>query len=270
MDSIKILGIEFYAYHGVFEEEKINGQIFTIDCEFFLDTSMSGDDLEKTVNYGSVALDIANFAKENRYDLLESLANELSKHILIKYTHINRLILSIHKPNAPIQTKFDDVVLKIERKRVVGYLGIGSNLGDRMKNLEMVSEIIDESPYINLLTKSSVIETKPYGVEDQPNFLNAVLKIETIFTPYELLYFCKKIEKIAGRKATRRWGERSLDVDILMYGQEVVFTDTLIIPHAEMHIREFVLGPLAEIEPYLVHPIKKENVVEMLEKIKRG
>ncbi|WP_101772218.1 2-amino-4-hydroxy-6-hydroxymethyldihydropteridine diphosphokinase [Peptostreptococcus faecalis] len=268
MDTINIKGIEFYGYHGVLDSEKKLGQMFSIDCVIGLDTSISGDDINNTVNYGDVSLKIVEFCKNNAFDLLEALVNNLSKYLLKTYPLIEELTVTVHKPHAPIATKFDDVSLTVTRKWITCYLAIGSNLGDKTENLDLVSKEINADEYISEISKSSYIETAPYGVEDQPNFLNGAIKVRTLYTPYELLRFCKSIEKKAKREKTRHWGERTLDVDILMHGNEIIFEDDLKIPHPEMHLRDFVLEPLYEIEPYLIHPIKKESVSELLKKIK--
>lgn len=268
MDKIKITGLEFFAYHGVLESEKELGQIFSIDCEFTLNTALCNDDLSKTVNYGQVSIDIVKFSTENRFDLLETLANNLCKHILIKYPLIKDITLTIHKPHAPISTKFSDVSLTVTRGWKTAYLGIGSNLGNTKENLDFVWEEIINSPYIQGISKSDYITTKPYGVTDQPDFLNGAIKIQTILTPYELLEFCQGLEQAKGRVRLRHWGERTLDVDILMYENKVVFEEKLIIPHPELHLRSFVLIPLAQIEPYLIHPIKNKNISELLKEIK--
>jgi dihydroneopterin aldolase/2-amino-4-hydroxy-6-hydroxymethyldihydropteridine diphosphokinase len=117
------------------------------------------------------------------------------------------------------------------------------------------------------LAKSSYIETAPYGVTDQPPFLNAAIKIKSTYTPRQLLAFCKKTEELAGRVKTRPWGERTLDVDILMYENEVIFTEELIIPHPEMHYRSFVLKPLCEIDPYLLHPVQRMTIQDLLKQL---
>lgn len=269
MDKINITGIEFFAHHGVLEEEKKNGQTFSIDCELEVETSLCNDNLEKTVNYAEVTTEIVNFATSTQYDLIETLGNNLAKEILIKFPLINSLKLTVHKPNAPIQEKFEDVSLTVSRGWHTCYLAIGSNLGNKKENLNFAWNEIENNPYIQGIIKSSYIETKPYGVTDQPDFLNGAIKIKTILTPYELLEFCNSTELKCGRVRTRHWGERTLDVDILMYDDLVLFTDNLIIPHPEMYKRDFVLKPLAEIEPYLVHPILKYNVQELLKRIEK-
>lgn len=265
MDTIKLYGIEFYAYHGVLQSEKELGQVFKVDCEFSFDSSICNDDISKTINYGQVALDIKDYATKNRFDLLESLANGLADEIMMSYALIESVTITIHKPYAPITSKFDDVTMTVTRNRVTAYLAIGSNLGDRKANLDSVIERVNEDSKITLISRSTYIETEPYGVLDQPRFLNGVIKVSTIYTPRQLLYFCKECEQAAGRIRTRRWGERTLDVDIIIYGQEKIFSDDLIIPHPEMHLRDFVLRPLEEIEPYLIHPLKGVSVRELLE-----
>ena len=270
MDKITVRGIEFFGYHGVLQSEKESGQQFSVDCEFYIDTSLCNDDLNKTVNYSDVTCEIVSFCTKNRYDLLETLANDLAKDILLKFPLMEELTLTVHKPYAPIPTVFKDVTLTVARKWHTCYLSIGSNLGDRRKNLDTVWQEIDSNPYIKGICKSDYIETKPYGVEDQPDFLNGAIKISTILTKTELLKFCNDTETLCGRVRTRHWCERTLDIDILMYDNDIFFTDKIKLPHPEMHKRTFVLQPLAQIEPYLVHPITRMNVLEMLEQAKKG
>lgn len=264
MDQIKLTGLEFFAHHGVLESEKQLGQIFSIDCILTFDTSLCEDALERTVNYASVSEDIVHFATTHCFDLLETLVNHLAKMLLVKYPLIDTLTLTVHKPHAPIKAKFSDVSVCITRGWKTCYLGIGSNLGDQKAYLDSVVQAINKDDYMTLLAQSSYIETPPYGILDQPNFLNGALKVRTLYTPHELLAFCQKLEQAAGRVRTRHWGERTLDVDILLYGQEVLFTKDLMLPHPEMHLRDFVLKPLCEIDPYLIHPIKKQSISELL------
>lgn len=268
LDKIKIHGIEMFAYHGLFEEEKEKGQAFIIDCEFLLDTSLCREDIKKTVHYGDLTLDIVDFSKKNRYALLETLANDLVKYLLQKYNLIKEISLTIHKPEAPIPTEFSDVTLTVKRKRTMVYLGIGSNLGDKAGYLDQVIEGIKKEEHMILIHQSAYYKTAPYGVLDQEEFLNGVVKVETYLSPLEVLEFCKKSEEKAGRVKLRKWGERTLDVDILLYGDEVIFTEELKIPHVEMQKRRFVLDPLFEIEPYLVHPIYKLRIEELREKLR--
>lgn len=267
MDKIKIKGIKVYANHGLFDSEKILGQEFVVDCCMCLDISNCSERIEKTAHYGDVTMDIVKYMKENRFDLLETLANSMSKYLLLKYPIIRELELSIHKPQAPIPTVFSDIELTVVRKRVSVYLGVGSNLGDRVEFLDMAIDEIMSDDNIKLVRKSSYIETAPYGVLDQPNFLNGVLQVETIYTPQELLEFCHRVEEKSGRIRERVWGERTLDVDILLYGDEIIFTEHLKIPHPELHMREFVLKSMKEVAPYLIHPVYKKNMLELYKEL---
>ncbi len=264
MDKIRLKGLEFFAYHGVFEKEKVDGQYFSVDCDIFLDTSICNCDLEKTVHYGNLATDIIDFCTKNQFELLETLSNKACKYLLLKYSLIKKIIFTIHKPNAPIPIKVEDVSLTIERSVNTAYLAIGSNLGDRKSYLDLVISEIKKSDCIYEISKSSYLETEPYGVIDQPKFLNAVLKIETILTPYQLLEFTQSLEKKANRVKKRHWGERTLDVDILFYSDIEIFEKDLIIPHPEIALRDFVLTPFCEIDPYFIHPVKKKNIKELL------
>jgi len=265
MDKITLTGIEFFAYHGVLESEKQLGQMFTIDCELVLDTSFCNDEIEKTVNYGDVALKIKSFACSNQYDLLESLANNLVSYLMYEYPLVEEISLTVHKPHAPIATKFSDVSLCVTRKREICYLAIGSNLGDRKAYLDTVKAAVVQDKNCQFMAVSTYTETLPYGVTDQPSFFNAVIKIKTFYTPNQLLKFCQSLEQAAGRVRLRHWGERTLDIDILMYGDKIIYTEDLIVPHPEMDIRDFVLAPLCEIDPHLIHPIRKMSVKRLLE-----
>ncbi len=267
MGHIKINNIEIYAHHGVLPSEKEEGQLFFIDCEFKQDSFPTSDALDETIHYGEVTETIISFTQNNRFDLIETLADKLTTHLLLTYSLMHSIELTIHKPFAPIDATFSDVSVTLTKTWTTSYLGIGSNLGDRKNNLNIVGNEIHSSDFIRELATSSYLETEPYGVLDQPNFLNAVIKISTFLSPYELLNFCYNLEKKAGRVKTRHWGERTLDVDILLYGNDIISTEALIVPHPEMHRRHFVLTPMCEIAPYTLHPIKQSSMIELKESL---
>ena len=138
---------------------------------------------------------------------------------------------------------------------VACYVGLGSNLsndlGSPVEHLQQAIAAMQEHKQIRAVRVSSFYASAPMGPQDQPDFVNAVAKFETILPPLELLAYCQQLEKEAKRARIRRWGERSLDVDILLYGEIQITDPTLTIPHAGLSERNFVLIPLRELAPNL-------------------
>jgi len=129
------------------------------------------------------------------------------------------------------------------------YIGIGSNLEDPYLQVNTAILNLDKLPHSNLISQSSVYSSKPQGPQDQPDFVNAVAKITTTLSPLELLSSLQKQEQAQGKIKLRHWGERLIDLDILLFDNVEVNSEKLTIPHPQMHLRDFVLLPLAEIEP---------------------
>lgn len=144
-------------------------------------------------------------------------------------------------------------------------LAIGSNLGDRVAHLQ--AALSGMQKYMSVQAVSPVYETAPMHVTDQPAFLNAVFSGTTDLSPQDLLKKVKELETIIGRTPTFKYGPRVVDIDIIFYGDALVDQPNLIVPHALMSQREFVLRPLADILPTARHPVTKETVMEMLSKL---
>ncbi|MEH6768502.1 2-amino-4-hydroxy-6-hydroxymethyldihydropteridine diphosphokinase [Psychrobacter sp.] len=138
---------------------------------------------------------------------------------------------------------------------VTCYVGLGSNLANELgsptDHLQQALAMMQAHKQVREVSVSSFYASAPMGPQDQPDFVNAVAGFETTFAPYELLTFCQQLESRAKRARLRRWGERSLDVDILLYGETQIIDPTLIIPHAGLSERNFVLIPLRELAPNL-------------------
>lgn len=145
------------------------------------------------------------------------------------------------------------------------YLSLGSNLGNRIQNLKLGIKKIGAADKISILMISSVYETDPVGYKNQSQFLNLVLKVSTSLNPLPLLERLLAIEEKMGRKRSEKWGSRNIDIDILLYDDLIVNSDRLTIPHPRMHERRFVLVPLAQIAPKLLHPLLKKTVSKLLE-----
>ena len=150
------------------------------------------------------------------------------------------------------------------------YLGLGSNLGDRKENLEKSIEALDSFEEIEVTNRSSILETEPYGKTDQPQFMNMCVEINTRMSPLSLLETVLGIEHSLGRVREEVWGPRIIDIDILLYEDLELELDDLSIPHKEMHLRSFVLEPLAEIAPAVKHPTLDKLVIELKEDLERG
>ncbi|WP_316765439.1 2-amino-4-hydroxy-6-hydroxymethyldihydropteridine diphosphokinase [Pedobacter frigiditerrae] len=156
--------------------------------------------------------------------------------------------------------------MQLEKQKT--YLLLGSNLGDRESYLNNALKLIAEEVG-EIKSKSSIYETAAWGKTDQPGFLNLAVEIETSLTPLALLKTVLKIEESLGRVREERWGARLIDIDIILYGSEIIsITDELQIPHPEMENRKFVMEPLAEIAPDLIHPLLHKSVSEILTSLK--
>jgi 2-amino-4-hydroxy-6-hydroxymethyldihydropteridine diphosphokinase len=152
--------------------------------------------------------------------------------------------------------------------RHVTYIALGSNVGDKLPQCrKAISEILNIDRN-RLLAQSSFYKTQPLSCTAQDWFVNGVIKLETELEAQELLRSLKALESRLGRRETFRWGPRTIDLDILFFDDEQIRSEELVVPHPLLHERQFVLVPLAEIDPHLLHPVLKRTVQELLTQLK--
>ncbi|MCW9709784.1 2-amino-4-hydroxy-6-hydroxymethyldihydropteridine diphosphokinase [Avibacterium sp. 21-586] len=144
------------------------------------------------------------------------------------------------------------------------YIALGSNLATPVQQLENALQALQQLPHSQLLAVSHFYQSKPLGPQDQPDYVNAVACLATALAPLDLLDQLQRIEQEQGRVRLRRWGERTLDLDILLYGDQIIQSERLTVPHYDMQNREFVIVPLYDIAPNLTLPDGK-NVVDLVQ-----
>jgi dihydroneopterin aldolase/2-amino-4-hydroxy-6-hydroxymethyldihydropteridine diphosphokinase len=156
----------------------------------------------------------------------------------------------------------------VPRPLKTAWLSLGSNLGNPREQLSEACRRLQASG-VQISKSSSMLESKPWGKTDQPDFVNQVLKVETSLGPFELLNLIHEIEDAMGRVRTELWGPRLIDVDILFYEETIMDTPQLTLPHPYVHLRRFCLELLCELEPELVHPVLKQTMKEINEALKQ-
>lgn len=272
LDEIRIEDLEVFANHGVFPEENVLGQKFLVSAVLYTDTRRAGrtDDLTASIHYGEVCAFIDRYLREHTFKLLERAAESLAEELLLNTQNLRKVRIEIKKPWAPVGLPLKTVSVSIEREWHDVIIALGSNMGDREGYLNGAVEKLNAVRGCRVKKVSDFIETPPYGVTDQADFLNGCLEMETLMYPHELLDELHRIEKEAGRERIIRWGPRTLDLDIIFYDDMIQQDDDLCIPHVEMHKRDFVLKPLCGIAPYKRHPVTGKTVKEMLDEVNSG
>jgi dihydroneopterin aldolase/2-amino-4-hydroxy-6-hydroxymethyldihydropteridine diphosphokinase len=270
MDKIYINNLEFIGFHGVFPEEKKLGQKFLVSLELTVDTREAGKtgDLTKSVHYGLVAQDVEKLFLEKSIDLIETCAENIAEMVLKKYELVKEVKVIVKKPWAPLQMHFENVAVEITRKWHRVYLSLGSNIGNKRKNLLEAIRKIGELENTEVVKSSTILETEPFGYLEQDNFLNACLEVKTLMTAQEFLKEILQIELDMGRVREIKWGPRIIDIDILFYDKEIIEEDNLAVPHPWICEREFVLDPLSEIASNYIHPLEKKTITMLARKLK--
>jgi len=199
--------------------------------------------------------------------LIEAAAANLCESLLLEYPPVQRLKVYLKKPWAPIHQHLASVGVEVERSRHIVYIGLGSNLGDREKNLRGALALLEENQRCRVCKVSDFCETDPVGYEDQGKFLNGAAQVETICSPAELMELLQEIETALGRERGVRWGPRTVDLDILLYGDLVQPGPFVTLPHPRMAERRFVMQPLCQLAPFVVHPVLRKTMQNIADEL---
>jgi dihydroneopterin aldolase/2-amino-4-hydroxy-6-hydroxymethyldihydropteridine diphosphokinase len=269
MDRIRIKDLQIYSYHGVNTQEKEMGQRFIVSLDIFLDLRKAGlsDNLLDTVNYAQLCYDVEKEFNSEKLDLIEAAAEKVAACILSNYERVEKVIVEIKKPWAPIGKPLEYASVKIERSWHTAYVAVGSNIGDKHKNVRDAVEMLNASSECRVTKVSSMYETKPVGYLDQEDFLNGAIEVKTLLTPDELMDVLFETENALGRERVIRWGPRTIDLDIIFYDDLISYDEKVILPHPRMEERLFVLKPLRDIAPYYIHPVLKKRVTDLCEEL---
>ena len=264
-DRILLSGIRVRGFHGVHPEEREQGQDFVVDVELVvpLDVAVATDDVLGTVHYGELTRAIVAEVERDPVDLIETVADRVARLVLAD-PRVERTIVTIHKPQAPIGVPFGDVAVRVDRvaarllpqQRVV--IALGGNLGEPARTLEAAVAALRRLPGLTVAAASTPIETVAVtstGPDPtKPRYVNRVAVGTTVLEPDALLAALLGIERVFGRQRLEHWGDRTLDLDLIAYGDLRIDRPGLTVPHPRAHERDFVLAPWLEIEPDAVLP----------------
>jgi dihydroneopterin aldolase/2-amino-4-hydroxy-6-hydroxymethyldihydropteridine diphosphokinase len=259
VDRIELNGIRAVGTIGVLPEEKARSQPFEVDVIIEFDARAAGasDDLHDSLDYGVPITIVSKVIENEQHELLERVATRIAEEIL-GVAGVDAVEVVVHKLRPPVPHDVESTAVRIrrrapdlvqqERPLTRAFVALGSNLGDRRAYLRGAVLALD-----GVRAMSGVYETEPVGGPgDQGAYLNMVVELETRLDPFALLAHCRRIELAAHRERIVRWGPRTLDVDVLLYGDTRVDSEELTIPHPRMWERRFVLAPLSEIAPDVV------------------
>ena len=279
-DHIVLQGVTARGYHGVLDAEKVDGQDFVVDVTLEVDLRRAGrsDLLAHTVNYAEVAEDIVELITGPSLDLIEALADQIAVAAL-RRPLVQAVVVTVHKPQAPVGVPFGDVQVVVERRRdepVV--IALGANLGPVQATLEAAVRQLADVDGLHITAVSNLFETDPVGGPEQPSYLNAVVLARTRLGAFALLTELHGIEADHGRVRETRWGARSLDLDLIQYGDpgsdaDLISTDPeLTLPHPRAHERAFVLAPWSSVDSQAVLRVGEALVPisELLELVDQG
>lgn len=264
-DFIKVTNMKVFAYHGVLEKEKKNGQDFFLNAKVYVDMRKAGltDKLEDTINYDSVCIFLAEVFAEKVFDTIEAAAEYTLQEVIVNFPTIQAMELEVRKPHAPLTYVPEDISVTIYREWHTVYLSFGSNVGNPTGHINEAIAILKNPYAIRNVKRSNLYVTKPYGPVEQNDFVNGCLEMETYMDPEELVEYIHEIEDYFERDRSIHWGPRPIDMDIVFWDDEVYNSKALTIPHVDMENRMFVLEPLSELCPGKRHPVWGKTVAQL-------
>jgi dihydroneopterin aldolase/2-amino-4-hydroxy-6-hydroxymethyldihydropteridine diphosphokinase len=254
LDRMEIIGIETWAFHGVFDHERRDGQPFLVDLTWWLDMGQAADsdDLAKTVDYGEVTSMVINLLQGTPVDLIETLTYAIADTVITHFG-FDYLRVSVHKPQAPLEVGFTDVIItttaanEIHPREVV--VSLGSNIEPRLDYLQYAVTALASTPGITEVRVSEVFETHPQSDVPQPDYLNAILIVTSILPAKDLMSRALDIESLCLRTREVPHGPRTLDIDLITIHGETWDDPFLRIPHPRAARRAFVLVPWLSLDP---------------------
>lgn len=284
-DRIVLSGVRGRGFHGVFEHERREGQDFVIDVELTVDLAAAGasDELVDTVNYGEIGAAVLARIEGEPHDLIERLAELIAADVL-SHSAVDEVTVTVHKPQAPVGVPFGDVTVAVTRRRspVPVVIALGANLprgtAQPQDTVGHAIEALGRHPGVTVTTASGLHHTEPVGGPDQPGYVNAVVTARTRLSPASLLRELHAVEADFDRTREVRWGARTLDLDLVQYGDPASDTDVtsdrphLTLPHPRAHERAFVLVPWLEADPSatLRHDGRAVPVVDLVAMVDTG
>ncbi len=262
MDKITLSRMEFEGHTGCLDFEKNDGQMFIVSLDLFVDRIRGcyTDELSDTIDYAMIFEVTKETVTSDSGNLIEALAQKIADNVLKADNRIEKVNVTVSKPQAPVKGIFETMEVSIERRRKeFVILSLGSNLGDREANILAAEDALQALPGTEDFRFASIYETEPVGLEDQPYFLNTCVGFYTDIEPFELLDKIHVIENDLHRKRESHWGPRTIDIDIIFYGDRVIMKPELTIPHPRWYLRSFVTVPLRELKDVgQEHPDDKE------------
>lgn len=257
-DRIRLSGVTGHGFHGVFDHEKRDGQTFVVDVEVGAHLAAAGrtDELERTVNYGQIGALVRERIEGEPFDLIERLAEVIAADVLA-HRLVDVVTVTVHKPQAPVGVEFGDVEVVLRRRRspVPVVIALGANLGRAEATLAEAIDALAAQVELTELQVSALYRTEPVGGPEQPAYVNCVVTARTRWSAPRLLAALHEVEADHGRVREVRWGARTLDLDLIQWGEPGEAnewrsdTDDLTLPHPRAQERGFVLVPWLDADP---------------------